>query len=202
MCGVAWLLFSACGGAVESSTPASEPRWYMDCGDPACSGYGGPFDGVPLCVDEVLGEACDSVGTTCDPVDGCNALVVCATEDPTAGTAGCPISRRAAKQDIRYLGAEEIAALGAEARQVRLARWTYIDDPSVTSRLGFIIEDVGGPASPLVRPDGERVDLYGYTSLAIAGLQAQQAEIDALRAEIAALRSTLSAQGVDGECSP
>lgn len=202
MLAAGWLLMVACGGEVESSPPAAEPRWYMDCGDPACSGYGGPFDGVPLCVDEVLGEVCDSVGVTCDPVDGCNALVVCATEDPTAGTAGCPISRRSAKQDIRYLGADEIAALGAEARKVRLARWNYTDDVSVTPRLGFIIEDVGGEASPLVRPDGERVDLYGYTSLAIAGLQAQQAEIDALRAEIAALRSTLSAQGDDGACAP
>lgn len=54
-------------------------------------------------------------------------------------------------------------------------------------RLGFLIDD--DPASPAVRPDGERVDLYGYTSLAIAALQEQQAEIDALKAEVEALKA-------------
>jgi hypothetical protein len=33
------------------------------------------------------------------------------------------------------------------------------------------------------------VDLYGYTSLAIAALQEQQAEIDALKAEVEALKA-------------
>src|SRR5439155_22412171 len=56
--------------------------------------------------------------------------------------------------------------------------------------LGFIIDAVG--ASPAVAADGGHVDLYGYTSMAVGAIQAQQRRIDALTREVAALRAELA----------
>ena len=49
--------------------------------------------------------------------------------------------------------------------------------------------DVG--QSPAVSPDGTTVDLYGYASMAVAAIQAQEREIAALKGEVAALRHEL-----------
>ena len=74
--------------------------WYTTCGDPVCSGYHGPIDGVSDCTTEVEGASCDSEGAQCDPHDDCDALLVCATSDPKDQTGGCPISQRQYKQEI------------------------------------------------------------------------------------------------------
>ncbi|MGH7896283.1 MAG: hypothetical protein ACREQL_16575, partial [Candidatus Binatia bacterium] len=58
--------------------------------------------------------------------------------------------------------------------------------------LGFIIDDVG--TSPAVAADGGHVDLYGYTSMAVAAIQAQQKRIEALEREVAALRRALASR--------
>ena len=55
---------------------------------------------------------------------------------------------------------------------------------------GFLIDDVAPSASVL--PSGERVDLYAYTSMAVATIQEQQAQIDALRAEVDALKAQVA----------
>lgn len=173
--------------------PEPEPAWYLGCGDPACSGYGGPFDGVPLCDPEVAGDPCTPAGASCDPVDDCNALLVCATEDPRSQDGGCPISLARHKRDIRYLDAEALVATAAAAGDVRLATWNYRwEPPGTPPHLGFLIDDqVPGPA---VAADGQRVDLYGHTSLAIAGVQAQQARTAALEAQVQALADRVEAQ--------
>lgn len=182
------LLFLAC---VLDPTP-TELTWYRTCGDPACSGYSGPFDGVPLCTTEAVGEKCAEEDVTCDPEDSCNALVVCAAEDPTEQEGGCPISRRDAKRDIRYLGDEERRAVASSALDLRLATWQYTTDPADRPpHLGFIIDDQ--PHSYAVAADGGHVDLYGYTSLAIATIQEQQRRLDAQDAKIAALEARLQA---------
>ena len=54
------------------------------------------------------------------------------------------------------------------------------------ARLGFLIDDVG--AAACVQATGQRVDLYGYTSMTVAAVQVQAGEIAQLRAELAALR--------------
>ena len=83
----------------------------------------------------------------------------------------------------RQLLADEIA-------KVKLTTYTY-NDPSLGTdkHLGFIIED--NRSSPAVYPNQRRVDLYGYTSMAVAALQAQAREIDGLRHEVKALRRAL-----------
>jgi hypothetical protein len=55
--------------------------------------------------------------------------------------------------------------------------------------LGFIIDDV--EPSPSVTPIGDTVDLYAYTSMAVAAVQEQAPEIDQLTREVASLRQEL-----------
>lgn len=182
-------LLAACVGSDKDESGGAKLQWYLGCGDPVCQGYTGPFEGVALCDDEVEGAACETEGETCDPVDDCNALLQCATEDPKKQTGGCPISLRRYKTDVAYLNAAERETLRQAVLSTRLARWRYkTAEPGSETRLGFLIDDQPG-GSPAVLPDGQRVDLYGYTSMAVAALQAQQEEIAVLRAEIAALRA-------------
>ena len=166
-----------------------DTRWYLTCGDPVCRGHM-PRDGVPPCRDEVLGDPCAEPGGMCDPGDACNALLVCAVDDPRAGP--CPISKAAFKKDIRYVDPVERARLRAALEAVKIATWRYRSEPDgAKPHLGFIIDD-GVPAEAL-RPSGDQVDLYGYATLAVAALQAQAEEIAALRAELEALRAEVRA---------
>ena len=165
--------------------------WYYTCGDPVCSGYTPPED-VPPCTDEQAGDSCSTEGTTCDPKDDCNRLLVCASEDPTQQEGGCPISRRSAKDDIVYLRPAELERLHEDVLQTRLATWHYKGTPaSSAQRLGFIIDDQ--PSSPAVLPNGNQVDVYGYTSMAVAAIQVQDKEIQSLRHELDALKRDLDA---------
>lgn len=167
--------------------------WYTTCGDPVCEGYSGPFDGVSACTTEAEGAACPDEGTTCDPEDDCNALLICATEDPKDQTGGCPISLRAAKRDVHYLSVQERAEMARRAREVRLATWSYTwDTPDRKARLGFVIDD--DPAGFQVDADGRHVDLYGYTSLALAATQDQEARLAAQEAKIAEQERRISEQ--------
>jgi hypothetical protein len=113
----------------------------------------------------------------------------CATTDPTHGGL-CPISRREYKRDVSYLHEGDLDRLRTQLLTMRLATYQYKTDPQSTpDHLGFIIDDVG--QSPAVAPDGTHVDLYGYTSMAVAAIQAQEKEIAALKDELADLRHEL-----------
>jgi hypothetical protein len=63
------------------------PRWHYTCGDPVCSGYT-VKPGVPLCPGQDVESRCEHEDLTCDPRDGCNRLLVCSVEAPSA--AACP----------------------------------------------------------------------------------------------------------------
>ena len=56
------------------------------------------------------------------------------------------------------------------------------------STSGFIIDDV--VPSPAVQQSGERVDMYGYQTMAVAALQVQARELAALRREVEELKAT------------
>ena len=62
-------------------------RWRYTCGDPVCVGYT-VKPGVALCTNETVGNRCGAEGTTCDPRDDCNRLLICSVEDP--GVIPCP----------------------------------------------------------------------------------------------------------------
>jgi hypothetical protein len=113
--------------------------------------------------------------------------------DPTTGNCPPPngaVSRRAAKRDIQYLTDEDLTAAENAVRNIPLARFNYKwDAPTERRRLGFIIEDIA--PSPSVDEAQGVVDLYGYTSLAVAALQEQAREIAALRQEVTDLQRRL-----------
>jgi hypothetical protein len=157
---------------------------YTTCGDPACRGYTGG-SGAPLCTTEKAGDPCTAEGQQCDPMSDCNALLVCASSDPKMRVGGCPISRAKYKQDIHYLAAPDLARYRDELLAMKLATWRYKHDPS-KQRLGFIIDDNESSAAV----DGQRdlVDLYGYTSMAVATIQLQARQIADLQRELAALK--------------
>jgi hypothetical protein len=165
-------------------------QWYLTCGDPSCSGHSDDL-GVDACTDEVGGEACTSSGTTCDPIDDCNALLICADQDPRTQSGGCPISQRGLKRNIQYIDKVTRQRLARELLDVRLATYLYKGErDGVPARLGFIIDDM--PGSRAVRPDAERGDLYGYTSMAVAAIQAQELRIKTLEQELANLKSEMA----------
>ena len=175
----------------NASDPTPPPRWFFTCGDPACGGPR-PHPGVPVCSGEAPGEACVGVGATCDPMNACNRLLVCATSDPTQQPGGCPISRARFKRDVAYLSETDLVRLHDELRRIPLATYRYrAAGPPDRSRLGFVIEDV--EPSPAVDAPRDAVDLYGYASMAVAALQVQAKQIDSLQRELAALRREMDA---------
>ena len=188
------LLLAACVGATKPDSSDTEEalRWYSTCGDPSCHGYDGPVDGVPECAAEVEGAACEDATASCDLVNDCNQRLICATDDPKAQEGGCPISAARFKTGIRYLDAPERDALAAELLSTKLARYRYKGaSPSSGERLGFIIDD--RPGAVAVAPDGAHVDVYAYTSQAVAALQVQAEQIQALRAQVEALTAQVEA---------
>lgn len=165
--------------------------WYATCGDPACGGYRGPTAGLAVCTDQAEGAACSEDGAACDLEDDCNTQMLCTATDPKASEYGCPQSRAAVKTDIAYLGPAERAQARAALLQTRLATWRYRwEPPTHKPHLGFLIDDQ--PASPAVAADGAHVDLYGYTSLAVAALQAQDALLQQQQSELRDTRAALS----------
>ena len=108
--------------------------------------------------------------------------------DPTHG-GQCPISRAKYKTGIEYLSPADRAKLSEDVQSIPLVRYRYKDRPE-REHLGFIIEDV--EPSPGVDSQRDQVDLYGYTSMAVAALQQQHHEIEMLKHEIQEPRSQLS----------
>ena len=150
----------------------------------------GPSDsGYPKCGDGVkAGAPCKTEGEMCDADLGCNANMICAEKDPKQF--GCPISKREYKTDIRYLGPEHLSLLYDRVLQMPLATFRYNHAaPTDRPQLGFIIEDVS-PSAAVYDKLG-KVDLYGYTSLAVGAIQAQAREIEALNTELDTMRTRL-----------
>jgi hypothetical protein len=174
----------------QAAPPSPLALWYT-CGDPVCRGWS-PHPGVPDCNAFQEGDTCPrrAAGRTCDPHDACNRELECRRDPNPPGP--CPISRAAFKHDIRYLDAAATDALGAAALQMKLATWQYNGEPAgAKQHVGFIIDDA--PTSAAVAADGDHVDLYGYTSMAVAALQAQQRQLDAQAAQLAAQSAQLAA---------
>lgn len=191
-------LFSpGCGGsgggsdAGGSDASTAKLSWYTTCGDPVCRGYTGPFPNVPLCSGEAVGALCGTAGARCDPKDGCNAQLLCSDRDPRQQAGGCPISRGRFKDDVRYLSDAQRQELHQQVQRLRLATYRYRDaGPQAPQRLGFLIDDAERGAGGAAAVDAARdmIDLYGYTSMAMAALQVQAQQIAALQAEVARLK--------------
>lgn len=171
------VVFAGCGGP-PTPTPTTA-QWYYTCGDPVCRGYTAPA-GVPKCTTEKAGATCPTAGAECDPMDSCNRRLRCATSDPTMQPGGCPISRRSAKTDIAYLDKSELQRYADEVLKMKLATFKYRSGGP--QRLGFMIDDQ--PQSMSVDPERDMVDLYGYTSMAVAALKVQQQKLSDLQQRV------------------
>jgi hypothetical protein len=136
-----------------------------------------------------VGDPCTNEGDSCaiSPPAECDELTLtCRSGTWQMPNTTCPVSTARAKRDIAYLGPGEAARLRDGLLQVKLATYKYKGtDPS--THLGFVIEDMP-QGSPAVLASRERVDLYGYVSMAVAAIQEQQREIDDLRRELARCR--------------
>jgi hypothetical protein len=170
-------------------------NWYMTCGDPVCQDPG-PDAGAPVKCDP-LGSACKTKGETCgNPALNCGAVQVCDDHDPKGGVGGCPISTKKAKQDISYVNDADLTRLHDETIRMKLATYRYkgkfVDpsDPNAT-HLGFIVEDQ--PQSLSVDRGHDRVDLYGYMSMAVATMQVQEKQLQTQEKQIAALQKQIDA---------
>lgn len=182
---------ATCGGSGTDPAPADmsvgKALWYKTCGDVVCRGYTAPM-GIARCSTEKLGDGCMTVGQQCDPMDGCNALYRCATSDPTMQPGGCPISRQKYKTEITYLDGSSRQRFADELSRIKLATYRYKTGGPV--RLGFLIEDQEQSVS--VDAGRDMVDLYGYTSMAVAALQVQEQKIEALQKELADLKKAIA----------
>ncbi|MDH5671475.1 MAG: tail fiber domain-containing protein [Myxococcales bacterium] len=163
--------------------------WYSSCGDPVCGPSPMDIPDLENCTSETEGSACTQEGASCDPVAGCGVRLVCAASDPKTGPGGCPISRARFKRDIHYLGVSERQAYADELMSLPLATYSYRADADGRPQLGFIIEDVEPSMS--VDSSRDQVNLYGYTTMAVAALQVQAEQIEALSRELLLLRSYL-----------
>jgi len=173
--------------------PDAGPRlqWYTTCGDPVCRDRDGGSDaGAVVC--PALGTSCSTKGATCgNPALSCGAVAVCDDHDPKGG--GCPISTKKAKEDIDYVSDAELARLHDETIRMKLATYRYkgpfVDPSDPNARhLGFIVEDQ--PTSLSVDRGHDRVDLYGYVSMAVATMQVQDRQIATLRKQVDALEAS------------
>ncbi len=149
------------------------------------------------------GEWCDTTGAA--PTCRCGSSAACTDGNACTAPLGgadqcgviccqgnnCPVSRRAFKRDVHALNSAEIDDVYAQLRDIQLTTYRYRNEPpSAAPRLGFIIDDTAS-AYP-INGDGNSVNLYGYTSMAVAAIQAQSQQIAALRAEVAQLRRQIA----------
>ncbi len=183
------------GAAKDAGTDGGAPalRWYLTCGYPVCGGPGqaDAATGAPRCTTQQAGDSCTHASETCDPGTGCGENLLCTDHDPRMQPGGCPISRARFKRDIEYLSPDELQRYADQLLALPLATYRYKDDLRARKHLGFVLEDVE-PSAPLcVDAARDRVDLYGYTSMAVAALKRQQQQIEELRRELHAVQRRL-----------
>jgi hypothetical protein len=90
----------------------------------------------------------------------------------------------------------ELARIHDELITLPLATYRYqVEGPEGRVRLGFMIDG----HETLLASDAQhdQVDLYSYTSMAVAALKVQAAEIEELKNELASLKSQPKHQGCE-----
>ena len=144
------------------------------------------------------GNPCTKDGETClyiESESGHPGYVTCRKEqvkDPI-----CPISKRAAKDQIKYLSREDQNKIVDEILNLKVTTYRYksdFGDPK-EPQMGFIIDDV--PNASFLAKDRRHVNLYAYISAAVLTIQQQQAAIDELKRKIVQLESKKKVTPID-----
>jgi hypothetical protein len=168
---------TACRQGPISDFCATEATWHCSASYPPECPEGIPRSGTPCSGVTYCEYGCEYGGTyRC--IDGLWKF----------DGENCPISTRAAKEDIHYLSADDIQHLAAATEAMRLASYRYrsAEFGSPGRHLGFIIED--NPDVPAVSPTHQTVDLYGFASMLLATTQAQARRLEHLEREVARLK--------------
>ena len=109
------------------------------------------------------------------------SLVGCRGDDTDGPNTTVANSSRRLKEEIAYVSPSELEKLREEIITLRLATFRYKQGDKAR-HLGFIIEDSPDiAASDMPR---SRVDLYAYTSMAVAAIQVQARQIEQLEADV------------------
>jgi hypothetical protein len=171
------------GSCVCTTCAATDPVCSSD--RPATWSCSRPGMGCPV-QPPALGSACTNASLRCTYGCGKDAVRVCTGGKWAGEFSPCPVSRRAAKQEITYLDAAEVGRVSQALLDVKLATYEY-KDPALAGRrrLGFIIDDA--PGLPAIDPAHDMVDLYSYTSMLVATVQRQAQQIASLERKLNAL---------------
>ncbi|MEK7564941.1 MAG: hypothetical protein AAB501_01745 [Patescibacteria group bacterium] len=104
-----------------------------------------------------------------------------------AATAFVNISTRSSKIDIQYLTGEDEKNILDKIKSANVATYHYgIEDSANPKRLGLIAEEA--PAEVL-SIDGKGVDIYKLSSFILAGVKAQQVQIEDIKTRVANLEA-------------
>jgi hypothetical protein len=205
-CGGCAIGFTCCASRWDGDSPrcvdtTRNPEHCGTCGETCTSGAcrANACVDSPACTGETCGDgmACSDMGGQgrCCPTGttftaNISSFFGCCPDTDFCGCkdGACPISRVEHKRDIAAVTDDELARLTELLLATPLFTWRYEDAPEA-SRFGFLIDESAPPFSVL--PDGERVDLYGYTSLAVAALKRLKADNDTLRERLERLERRL-----------
>jgi hypothetical protein len=145
-------------------------------------------------LDDVLAKVTNNPGPVQDPAFQAALADILATSPAVTadaqqiqglGNPGPAPSSIEVKKDVEYLDAAARARIAEETMGIKLATYKY-KNADQRQRLGFILED--SPNVAAADMASKQVDLYAYTSMVVATVQQQQAEIDSLKSEIARLK--------------
>jgi len=98
------------------------------------------------------------------------------------------LSSRKLKKDIESLRDRDYIDILKKIRQLQIVKYRFLFDEEGRQHIGVIAED-----SPreILSKDGKAVSLGDYTTFILAGLKAQQTEIEQLKKEIQSLQEML-----------
>ena len=123
------------------------------------------------------------------------SLLGCTGDDTDGPNATLATSSRRLKEEIAYVSPADLEQLKEAIVKVRLATFRHKQGDKAR-HLGFIIEDSPDiPASDMQR---SRVDLYAYTSMAVAALQVQAKQIEQLEADVDVLSNEIEHEHLTG----
>ncbi len=135
--------------------------------------------------------SCAGGTATCDCMAPCfcpkNQFNKCFQSQTGLTCSNGAVSRREFKKDINYVTSAERDELANDALAIPLATYRYKTEAADGKKhLGFIIDDQPDN-SPAVQADRTHVDEYGYTTMLLATVQRQQAQLDAMNKRLEAL---------------